>query len=435
MLFYGIGQIRFYRLYADSSGSTGLPVVLDRGGHGTHVAGSLVGESLGEKSEFNGIASGAKIAFHDLGNEDAARGIQTPWDLQTGYFRQTLTAPTDPSRSPYLPGPWGFIHLPISSVPFLLLSVSHLFLFCLYIRPPLVFSQRMSFGLLIRSSCSASAFASIRSPCRNQLCRLRRWSYLYGARVHSDSWGSDDSGYDSLAWDVDAFSWNNPDFLAVFAAGNDGEEGEATVFSPATSKNGLTVGATLSADGYPLPRSDVKQLGSVYKVVMPISFSPSPFAQDLLLHLPLLVLRGFFPPSSRCSPHPWLVCVICEWAGHIWKRLDRRPALQASISGGLVGGWLSGDRFNVLQSMMGGALTSVLGKSFNLVAADPITACSDLINAASVNGKASTPCPSKLWPLLPFLVPSSTFAEVFCPDYSARALACSVLAKLPATNQ
>jgi hypothetical protein len=48
---------------------------------------------------------------------------------------------------------------------------------------------------------------------------IRRWSYLYGARVHSDSWGSEDSSYDSLAWDVDAFTWNNPDFLPVFASG------------------------------------------------------------------------------------------------------------------------------------------------------------------------------------------------------------------------
>lgn len=81
-------QIRFYRLYADSAGkNTQLPDVLDKGGHGTHVAGSLVGESLGDNAEFNGMAPSAKIAFHDLGNAQATRGIQTPYDLQTGYFR------------------------------------------------------------------------------------------------------------------------------------------------------------------------------------------------------------------------------------------------------------------------------------------------------------------------------------------------------------
>eukprot|EP00887_Chlorella_sp_A99_P001740 scaffold19.g1740.t1 len=74
-----------------------------------------------------------------------------------------------------------------------------------------------------------------------------------GALIHSDSWGSDTVYYDSLAAQVDMYSWNNKDFLPVFAAGNDGQgytlsgasrDGATTVTSPANSKNCLSVGAT-----------------------------------------------------------------------------------------------------------------------------------------------------------------------------------------------
>ena len=49
-----------------------------------------------------------------------------------------------------------------------------------------------------------------------------------GARVHSNSWGLVPTGgassvpYEFYDRDVDAFSYANPTFLAVFAAGNDG---------------------------------------------------------------------------------------------------------------------------------------------------------------------------------------------------------------------
>ena len=44
-------------------------------------------------------------------------------------------------------------------------------------------------------------------------------TYRVGARVHSDSWGSDLTAYDSMAAALDRFTWNNPDFLSIFAAG------------------------------------------------------------------------------------------------------------------------------------------------------------------------------------------------------------------------
>ncbi len=76
-------------------------------------------------------------------------------------------------------------------------------------------------------------------------------SYAYGARIHSDSWGSDTAGaYDSDCRSVDLFAWDNPDHLAFFASGNSGRDGNydgvvdlGAVGSPAAAKNVLAVGA------------------------------------------------------------------------------------------------------------------------------------------------------------------------------------------------
>jgi len=75
-------------------------------------------------------------------------------------------------------------------------------------------------------------------------------TYAAGARVHSDSWGSDVAVYDGLAASVDRFAWDNPDFLPVFAAGNYGDTTDSstssTITSPAMAKNLISVGATLN---------------------------------------------------------------------------------------------------------------------------------------------------------------------------------------------
>jgi len=68
-------------------------------------------------------------------------------------------------------------------------------------------------------------------------------AYEDGARVHSNSWGSDDSSYTSRAREVDEYMWENKDMLILFAAGNSGDE-ENTMASPATAKNILSVGAS-----------------------------------------------------------------------------------------------------------------------------------------------------------------------------------------------
>ncbi|CAE7438589.1 tagC, partial [Symbiodinium microadriaticum] len=69
-------------------------------------------------------------------------------------------------------------------------------------------------------------------------------AYEAGARVHSNSWGTPNMGsYTSKALDVDEYMLENPEFLFVVAAGNDGRQGFTSVHSPGVSKNALTVGA------------------------------------------------------------------------------------------------------------------------------------------------------------------------------------------------
>lgn len=43
--------------------------------------------------------------------------------------------------------------------------------------------------------------------------------YASGARVFSNSWGSESNEYDSYAADVDSFMFNKPDAIVLFSAG------------------------------------------------------------------------------------------------------------------------------------------------------------------------------------------------------------------------
>lgn len=72
-------------------------------------------------------------------------------------------------------------------------------------------------------------------------------AYDEGARIHSNSWGSSQNYYTTTAKQVDQFAYDNPDFLILVAAGNDGvKDGviTGTVGAPATCKNGLAIGAS-----------------------------------------------------------------------------------------------------------------------------------------------------------------------------------------------
>ncbi len=83
---------------------------------------------------------------------------------------------------------------------------------------------------------------------------LFQQSYDAGARVHNNSWGGGDFGaYDDYATAVDRFMWEHKDFLILFAAGNDGSDGnrngvvdEGSLTPPGTAKNCITVGAAES---------------------------------------------------------------------------------------------------------------------------------------------------------------------------------------------
>jgi hypothetical protein len=71
-------------------------------------------------------------------------------------------------------------------------------------------------------------------------------SYAAGARLHSNSWGIEDSYYDTMSMEIDEFTYDNDDFLVLVAAGNAGPMGY-TVGAPATAKNILSVGASQNA--------------------------------------------------------------------------------------------------------------------------------------------------------------------------------------------
>eukprot|EP00873_Tetraselmis_striata_P007441 jgi/Tetstr1/427705/TSEL_017830.t1 len=79
-----------------------------------------------------------------------------------------------------------------------------------------------------------------------------QWGWDLGARVFSESWGTTSNVYDSRASSLDRFAYEHPDHLAVIAAGNfgglddAGNDKDATLGSPGTAKNSLTVGAGLS---------------------------------------------------------------------------------------------------------------------------------------------------------------------------------------------
>jgi hypothetical protein len=77
-------------------------------------------------------------------------------------------------------------------------------------------------------------------------------AYTNNARIHQNSWGSDTYGvYNNQAREVDEFTFNNPEMLVCYSAGNAGADGNSngvvdlgSIGSPGTAKNCLTVGAS-----------------------------------------------------------------------------------------------------------------------------------------------------------------------------------------------
>ena len=76
-------------------------------------------------------------------------------------------------------------------------------------------------------------------------------AYTAGARVHTNSWGSSAVEYDYMSYEVDQYTSDHPDFLVLFAAGNDGNMYNIPVVgTPGNAKNCLTVGSGQIRDQY-----------------------------------------------------------------------------------------------------------------------------------------------------------------------------------------
>lgn len=101
----------------------------------------------------------------------------------------------------------------------------------------------------------------------SDICSYFPVTYAAGARVHSDSWGSNAVHYDTDAMAVDAFSHKHQDFISVFSAGNFGTlQGsyDTTVNSPALAKNTLAAGnARPSGLSYGLPQAPAGFVGQL----------------------------------------------------------------------------------------------------------------------------------------------------------------------------
>ncbi len=86
----------------------------------------------------------------------------------------------------------------------------------------------------------------------SDLHQLFQQAYTAGARVHSNSWGSDAAGaYTADSANTDDFIWNHRDLTITFSAGNAGVDANSdgvidagSIGAPATAKNVISVGAS-----------------------------------------------------------------------------------------------------------------------------------------------------------------------------------------------
>ena len=86
----------------------------------------------------------------------------------------------------------------------------------------------------------------------SDLRQLFQQAYTAGARVHSNSWGSDAAGaYTTDSANTDDFIWTHRDMTITFSAGNagvdanrDGVIDAGSIGAPATAKNAISVGAS-----------------------------------------------------------------------------------------------------------------------------------------------------------------------------------------------
>ncbi|MBN1180020.1 MAG: S8 family serine peptidase [Anaerolineae bacterium] len=105
--------------------------------------------------------------------------------------------------------------------------------------------------LVVQSLYSPTAAGGLAIPA--DLTLLFSPAYTDGARIHNNSWGTPGNRYNTHAQTADQFVWDHPDMLIVVAAGNggidrggDGLVDPGSLYSPATAKNVLAVGAAES---------------------------------------------------------------------------------------------------------------------------------------------------------------------------------------------
>jgi serine protease AprX len=128
---------------------------------------------------------------------------------------------------------------------------------------------------------------------------LFQQAYNSGARVHSNSWGSEAAGaYTIDSENADEFIWSHRDMTITFAAGNSGVDSDAdgvidedSILSPASAKNVITVGASENdrQGSYPcdpaLTYTNCAAQGGqnsvfTYGAAWPASFPAPPIATD-----------------------------------------------------------------------------------------------------------------------------------------------------------
>ncbi len=153
----------------------------------------------------------------------------------------------------------------------------------------------------------------------------------------SQSWGTSTPDYAIKSMDVDRFSFEHPDCLLVFSAGNQGQEGLSKITSPANAKNVLTVGSCRNTiDSF---RSAGMTLG--FRLVVNAgdeisNSSPSTSQSDMLflpladyLSRPLSIFAQVDSPSLRC-----LIRVArCDPSTAYMTRLLQQAQIQGVCNG------------------------------------------------------------------------------------------------------
>jgi hypothetical protein len=113
-----------------------------------------------------------------------------------------------------------------------------------------------------------------------------------GARIHSNSWGSALNLYQEEVVIIDGYHNDQDQFLALFAAGNDGSYGYYSIGSPAVSKNAMAIGASKAGS-----RSGSFFSGPVDQVTYFSSLGPS-FDKRIK---PDVVAPGSYTVSAKAS--------------------------------------------------------------------------------------------------------------------------------------